>query len=393
MSISSTIDPVLRDATESAGIPGVVGLAANERGIIYQGAFGRLGVDRPEPMRVDSVFRIASMTKAITGAAIMQLIEQGRIGLEQPAGEIAEQLRNPQVLEGFDAEGKPRLRPARAPITIRHLLTHTSGFSYDLFNADVGRYMQLAGLPSIATCKNDSLRAPLIFDPGTRWEYGISIDWLGKIVQAVSGKPLEDYVADHIAGPLGMRDTTFKPDAALRERMVSAHARQPDGKVVPIAFEFPTDADFVMGGGGLVSTGPDYLRFTRMLLGGGTLDGARVLKPETVALMRQNHIGAIDVPTLFKSDNPAMALTAELLPGVTKKWGLSFLLNVEPLPTERGAYSMAWAGVHNTFFWVDPERGVTAVLMMQLLPANDTAVLDTLVRYEVALYQALGQGA
>jgi methyl acetate hydrolase len=393
MSISSTIDPVLRDATESAGIPGVVGLAANERGIIYHGAFGRLGVDRPEPMRVDSVFRIASMTKAITGAAIMQLIEQGRIGLEQPAGEIAEQLRNPQVLEGFDAEGKPRLRPARAPVTIRHLLTHTSGFSYDLFNADVGRYMQLAGLPSIATCKNDSLRAPLIFDPGTRWEYGISIDWLGKIVQAVSGKPLEDYVADHVAGPLGMRDTTFKPDAALRERMVSAHARQPDGKVAPIAFEFPTDADFVMGGGGLVSTGPDYLRFTRMLLGGGTLDGARVLKPETVALMRQNHIGAIDVPTLFKSDNPAMALTAELLPGVTKKWGLSFLLNAEPLPTGRGAYSMAWAGVHNTFFWVDPERGVAAVLMMQLLPANDTAVLDTLVRYEIALYQALGQGA
>jgi CubicO group peptidase (beta-lactamase class C family) len=393
MSISSTIDPVLRDATESAGIPGIVGLAANERGVIYQGAFGRLGVDRPEPIQVDSVFRIASMTKAVTGAAVMQLIEQGRIGLEQPAGEIAEQLRNPQVLEGFDAEGKPRLRPARAPVTIRHLLTHTSGFSYDLFNADVGRYMQLAGLPSIATCKNDSLRAPLIFDPGTRWEYGISIDWLGKIVQAVSGKPLEDYVAEHIAGPLGMRDTTFKPDAALRERMVSAHARQPDGKVAPIAFEFPTDADFVMGGGGLVSTGPDYLRFTRMLLGGGTLDGARVLKPETVALMRQNHIGAIDVPTLFKSDNPAMALTAELLPGVTKKWGLSFLLNVEPLPTERGAYSMAWAGVHNTFFWVDPERGVAAVLMMQLLPANDTAVLDTLVRYEIALYQALGQGA
>ncbi len=391
MNISSTIDPVLRDSIQSAGIPGIVGLAATGHDVIYQGAFGHLGVDRPEPMRLDSVFRIASMTKAITGAAIMQLIEQGRIGLEQPAGEIADYLRDPPVLEGFDAEGKPKLRPAHAPITIRHLLTHTSGFSYDLFNTDVGRYMQLAGLPSIATCKNDSLRAPLIFDPGTRWEYGISIDWLGKIVQAVSGKPLEDYVVDHIAGPVGMRDTTFKPDPALRERMVSAHARQPDGKVAAIDFEFPTDADFVMGGGGLVSTGPDYLRFTRMVLNGGTLDGARVLKPETVALMRQNHIGDIDVPTLFKSDNPAMALTAELLPGVTKKWGLSFLLNAEPLPTGRGAYAMAWAGVHNTFFWIDPERGVTAVLMMQLLPANDTAVLETLVRYEIALYKALNQ--
>ncbi len=393
MNFSSTIDPILRDATQSARIPGIVALAATQGDVIYQGAFGRLGVDRPEPMRLDSVFRIASMTKAITGTAIMQLIEQSRIGLEQPAGEIVDQLRDPQVLEGFDAEGKPKLRPARAPITIRHLLTHTSGFSYDLFNADVGRYMQLAGLPSIATCKNDSLRAPLIFNPGTRWEYGIGIDWLGKIVQAVSGKPLEDYVADHIAGPLGMKDTTFKPDAALRSRMVSAHSRQQGGKVVPIEFEFPTDGDFVMGGGGLVSTGPDYLRFTRMLLNRGTLDGVQVLKPDTVALMRRNHIGEIDVPTLFKSDNPAMALAAELLPGITKKWGLSFLLNVEPLPTGRGAYSMAWAGVHNTYFWIDPERGVTAVLMMQLLPANDEAVLDTLVRYEIALYQALKQGA
>ncbi len=253
--------------------------------MIYEGAFGVRTAGKPDKVHVDSVFRIASMTKAITAAAIMQLIEQGRIGLEQPAGEIVDGLSNPIVLEGFDAEGKARVRPARGPITLRHLLTHTSGFSYDLFNADVGRYMQQAGLPSIATCKNDSLKAPLIFDPGTRWEYGISIDWLGKIVQAVSGKPLEDYVADHIAGPLGMEDTSFKPSPELRARMVSTHARQPDGTAAPIEFEFPTDADFVMGGGGLVSTGPDYLRFTRMLLAGGTLGGARLFKPETVALM------------------------------------------------------------------------------------------------------------
>jgi methyl acetate hydrolase len=389
MSFQDTIDPILREATESSGVPGIVGLAANSKGILYQNAFGRLGVDRPEPIKLDSVFRIASMTKAITAAAIMQLIEQGRIGLEQQAGEIVEGLRNPQVLEGFDEKGTPRLRPARTPITIRHLLTHTSGFSYDLFNAEVGRYMQWAGLPSIATCKNDSLRAPLIFDPGTRWEYGISIDWLGKIVEQVSGKRLETYVEDHIAGPLGMKDTSFKPSEALRARTVSAHSRQPDGKVVAIEFEFPTDADFVMGGGGLVSTGPDYLRFTRMLLNKGTLESARIFKPETVALMRQNHIGAIEVPTLFKSDNPAMAVTAELLPGITKKWGLSFLLNVEPLPTGRGAYSMSWAGVHNTFFWIDPDRDLTAVLMMQLLPANDPTVLDILLRYEFALYRAL----
>lgn len=390
MSLNAAIDPILRQVIETSSIPGIVGLAANRGGVIYQGAFGRLGVDRDAPMRLDSVFRIASMTKAITATAIMQLIEQGRIGLEQPAGEIVAGLRDPQVLEGFDAAGKPRLRPARGAILIRHLLTHTSGFSYDLFNAEVGRYMEQAGLPGIATCKNDSLKAPLIFDPGTSWEYGIGIDWLGKIVQQVSGKPLETYVADHIAGPLGMKDTSFKPDAALRARMVTVHGTAPDGKLVPIEFEFPSDADFVMGGGGLVSTGPDYLRFTRMILNDGALDGARILKPETVALMRQNHIGAIEVPTEFKSDNPALALPIELLPGVTKKWGLSFLLNEQPLPTGRGAWSLSWSGVMNTYFWVDPARDLTAVLMMQLLPAGAPEVIEALVRYEIGLYRALG---
>jgi methyl acetate hydrolase len=385
--MSEAIDRVLTDPVESGKLPGVVGLVANDSGIIYQGAFGRRAVDRPDPMTLDSVFRIASMTKAVTAVAAMQLIEAGRIGLEQPIGEILPFARDVQVLEGFDDSGKPRLRAPERAVTVRHLLTHTSGYGYDIFNPDLGRYVQTMGLPSIITCKLDSLKVPLLFDPGTRWEYGIGIDLAGRIVETVSGQDLEAYFQQHIFGPLRMGDSSFRPTEAMRARLVGTHARGPDGKVAPISFEFPQDAEFLMGGGGLYSTASDYLTFCRMLLAGGTLDGRQVLKPETVKLMGQNHIGALDVPIL-RSDNPQLALEVEFFPGIIKKWGLSFLINMSDVPGGRAAGSLAWAGVHNTFFWVDPASRLTAVLMMQLLPANDPVVLETLLGFEAAIYAA-----
>lgn len=388
--MKQAIDRVLKEPVASGMLPGVVGLAANDKGIFYQGAFGRRRVDAPDPMTLDAVFRIASMTKAITATAAMQLVEAGRIGLEQPMGEIAPEIAQVQVLEGLDTNGQPKLRAPKRPVTLRHLLTHTSGYSYDIFNADVGRYFEVTGLPSVLTCKNASLHAPLIFDPGERWEYGIGIDWAGKIVEAVSGRDLEAYFQENIFGPLGMKDSTFRPSEALQKRMVGTHARQPDGKVVPIAFEVPPDPEFLMGGGGLHSTGPDYLAYTRMMLNRGELNGVRVLKPETVAMMGQNHIGTVEVP-MFKSANPALARDFDFFPGMVKKWGLSFIINTEEAPTGRAAGSLAWAGVHNTFFWIDPTKRVAAVLMMQMLPANDEVVLTTLARFEQAIYQGLKQ--
>ncbi|HQT76599.1 MAG: 1,4-butanediol diacrylate esterase [Rhodospirillales bacterium 20-64-7] len=388
--MSESINRVLTNPVESGKLPGVVGLVADDAGILYQGAFGRRAVDQPAPMTLDSVFRIASMTKAITATAAMQLIEAGRIGLEQPIGELLPFTRDVQVLEGFDAAGKPRLRAPAQPVTVRHLLTHTSGYGYDIFNADLGRYVAAAGLPSILTCRHDALKVPLLFDPGTRWEYGIGIDLAGRIVETVTGQDLDTYFHQHIFAPLGMTSSSFRPTEAMQARMVGTHARGPDGTVAPLSFEFPQDAEFLMGGGGLYSTAADYLAFCRMLLGGGTLDGQRVLKPETVRLMGQNHIGAIDVPKL-RSDNPQMALEVEFFPGIVKKWGLSFLINMGDLPGGRAAGSLAWAGVHNTFFWVDPASRLTAVLMMQLLPANDPAVLETLMGFEGAVYGAFAR--
>jgi CubicO group peptidase (beta-lactamase class C family) len=338
-------------------------------------------------MTVDSVFRIASMTKAVTGAAAMQLVEEGRIGLDQPMGDVLPVVRDVQVLEGFDADGAPQLRDPKTPVTLRHLLTHTSGYGYDIFHADLGRYVQIAGLPSILTCKNDALRVPLLFDPGTNWEYGIGIDLAGKVVEAVSGETLESYFQQHIFEPLGMRDTSFVLRDDMVRRLVGTHARGADGKPAPIAFESAPDAEFQMGGGGLYSTAPDYLTFTRMLLAGGTLDGVEVLKPETVRLMGRNAIGDLEVPIL-RSDNPAMALEVEMFPGQVKKWGLSFIINTADVEGGRAAESLAWGGVHNTFFWIDINRQITAVVMMQILPASDPHVLATMVNFEQALYAA-----
>lgn len=385
--MNDTIERHLTQAVTSGAVPGIVALAADTNREIYRGAFGVCGPTDPAPMRLDSVFRIASMTKAITSAAAMQLVEQGRLGLEQPMQEIAPEIGEARVLTGFDADGKPHTRAPKCEITLRHLLTHTSGYSYDLFNKSVGSYMEYHQLPSIATCRYAALKAPLVFDPGDRWEYGIGIDWVGRIVEIVSGLTLADYLDQHFFKPLDMPDTAFVLRPDMRSRLVEAAARGADGTLSRIDFEFPADGDFHMGGGGLYSTGPDYLRFTRMILGGGSLDGIRVLAPETVKLMGQNAIGDIAVPP-FVSDNPAMALSADIFPGQIARWGLSFVINTEDIPGCRAANSLAWAGVHNTFFWIDPTRQLTAVLMMQLLPANDPQVLSTLIGYEQALYSS-----
>ncbi len=241
-------------------------------------------------------------------------------------------LANPSVLEGWDADGKPRLRPAKRAVTLRHLLTHTAGFSYEIWNADIERYQQHAGIPGITTCENKALTTPLIADPGTRWEYGINIDHAGKLVEALSGQRLDAYLQDHIFAPLGMRDTGFRLRPDQRSRLAAMHARSPDdGKLTTIPFEMPQEPEFHMGGGGLYSTAGDYLAFCRMVLNRGSLNGARVLRPETVELMGQNHMGDINVTKLVTVASAA-SYDAEFFPGMVKKWGLGFMISTEAVP-------------------------------------------------------------
>jgi len=388
MSSIQSIDAVLRRAAAAKEVPGVVAMAATDQGLLYAGAFGTRELGKEAPMTLDTVVWIASMTKAITATAAMQLIERDEIKLEQPASEVVAELTSPQVLEGFDASGHPRLRPARQPLTIRHLLTHTAGFTYDIWSAPMGQYQTYAGVPGVITCQNAALMTPLLCDPGERWEYGISIDWVGKIVEAVSGQRLDRYLAEHICQPLGMHDTAFKLSPSMRTRLASVHQRGDDGSLQPTAMELPQEPEFHMGGGGLYSTAQDYLAFTQMLLHRGTFNGNQILRPETVALMAQNHIGALNV-TELKTAAPAASNDANFWPGMACKWGLSFLINPERTPQGRSAGSLAWAGLANTFFWVDPSKRVTGVYLTQILPFFDPKAIGLFRDYETAVYQAL----
>jgi methyl acetate hydrolase len=356
---------------------------------LYEGAFGKRNLTTGEPMTIDTVCWIASMTKAITGACTMQLVEQGKLDLDAPAEQWVPMLKEAQVLEGWDAEGKPKLRPPTRPITLRQLLTHTAGFSYEFWNADILRYQEVMGVPNIASGKIAALKTPLLFDPGERWEYGISIDFAGLAVEAVSGKKLSAYMQDHLLGPLGMNDTAFKIRPDMRARLATIHARGEDGALTPIEFELPQDPEFDLGGGGLYGTAGDYARFVRMVLNRGELDGVRVLDAETVDLMCQNVIGDLRV-TPMKTVMPQFSNDAEFFPGLPKGWGLTWQVNLEPAPTGRSAGSLQWAGIANSYFWIDPVRGIGGVYLTQILPFADTKSLPLFEAFETEVYRALG---
>jgi methyl acetate hydrolase len=392
MESKAQIDQVLRQKSEAKEIPGVVAMAATGSEVIYQDAFGKRDLSKDDPMTADSVFWIASMTKAITAAAGMQLVEQGKLSLDEPIGKVLPDLAAPQVLEGFDADGEPKLRPAKSPITLRQLMTHTAGFCYNLWNGDMAKYLEKTGLPAITTCKNDALKTPLASDPGTRWEYGINIDFVGKAVEAASGKRLDAYLRDHIFAPLGMSDTGFKIGHEQRKRLVGMHARGPDGSLTPIPFELDQDPEFHMGGGGLYSTAGDYIKFTQMILNKGRGNGNQVLKPETVATMGQNHIGELSMTKMISAD-PGATNDVDLYPEMVKKWGLSFVINTAKTQEGRSPGSLAWAGLANTYFWIDPARDVTGVILMQLLPFVDKSCLEAYADFERGVYAGLDAGS
>jgi CubicO group peptidase (beta-lactamase class C family) len=272
---------------------------------------------------------------------------------------------------------------------LRHLLTHTAGFSYELWNADIVRYQQVKGIPGIGTCQNLALRTPLVADPGERWEYGIGIDWTGKMVEAVSGKKLGVYLQENLFGPLGMKSTAFRITPAMRERIAKVHQRGNDGKFTPTDFAMPEEPEFEMGGGGLYSTAGDYLMFVRMILNRGKANGNQVLKPETVDLMSRNAMGDLKV-VMLKTVMPDLTNDAEFFPGMPKNWGLSFMINEQAAPTGRSVGSLAWAGLANTYFWIDPSKSIGGVYLTQILPFADTKSLSLFYAFEKAVYQSLG---
>ncbi len=372
------IDETLRTGIAQRKIPAAVGMVASADKILYSGAFGTRDTSGVL-VTPDSIFSIASMTKAITTTAALQLVEQGKVKLDEPISKYLPKLANLQVLDGFGADGKPRLRPAKTAVTLKHLLTHTSGICYDTWDADMFRYAKSLGGPPPAV-------PTLMFEPGTRWQYGMGVDWAGRLVEAISGVSLEEYFQTHICGPLEMHDTSYLLPASKFDRLVSTYDRQPDGSLQQSPRTAPSAPKEFNGGGGLFSTTGDYTRFMQMILRKGRgVNGTRILQSKTVESMEINQIGAATAGKM-KTQRPDTSSDVDIQPGSSEKWGLGFLINTTPYPAGRSAGSLAWAGIFNTFYWIDPKRSLCAVLMMQFLPFVDKEAIGLLGDFERAVY-------
>jgi CubicO group peptidase (beta-lactamase class C family) len=365
---------ILHEAVEAGRVAGVAAAVTGPEGTLFQDSAGSTEIGGGQPVTAATLFWIASMTKPITSVAAMQLVEQGKLSLDAPIGDLLPELAAPQILENG------ALRPARRNITLRHLLTHTSGFSYVFASAELAAYTEAQGF-RFAPGKRASYHLPLLFEPGERWEYGISTDWVGLAVEAASGETLDAYFANHVTGPLGMADTVFLPNDEQLARRTAIHQRQADGELAALPPTPPKIPEFFSGGGGLYSTLADYQKFLRIFLN----DGAGIISPATVAEMSRNQIGDLRAGVIPTAD-PAFNTATDVYPGMDSKWGFGFLLNPERGRFGRSPGSLNWAGIANTYFWIDPERKVAAVIMMQTLPAGDPGAIMTYCAFEAAIY-------
>ena len=368
---SAKIDTALRTGIATRKIPAAVGMVASGNKILYQGAFG---IRDPSgvPVKTDSIFSIQSMTKAITTAAALQMVEQSKVQLDEPVAKYLPKLAKLEVLRGFDNAGKPILSAAKTQVTLKHLLTHTSGFCYDTWDGEMFRYTAGQPTPEVP---------PLMFEAGTRWQYGQGIDWAGRLVETLSGMSLEDYFQAKILKPLGMIDTSYIVPAAKFDRLVTGYHRQENGSLLASERKLPIPPKSFNGGGGLYSTAADYVRFMQMILN----QGQGILKPQTVESMRTNQIGGLTAGKM-KSYKPWISSDVDIQPGHTEKWGLGFLINTTPYSGGRAAGSLAWAGLENTFYWIDPKNSLCAVLLMRLLPFVDKQAVGLLDDFEKAVY-------
>jgi methyl acetate hydrolase len=382
------LDDVLARATQGADrVPGVVAMITDREGNIYEGAAGERTLGHGEPMTLDTTFALFSTTKAITGTAVLQCVEEGLLDLDAPAATYVPDIGELKVLDGFDAGGNPVLREPKRDITTRMLLLHTAGFGYDFFNESYNRLSQEHGQPSVITCSKAALTTPLLFDPGEKWEYGTNIDWAGQVVESIRGQRLGDVMRERIFEPLEMADTAFTMSPSMKDRLAPIHQRESDGSLTPlIGFELPAEPEVHMGGHGLHGTVGDYMKFIRMWLNDGAGTSGRVLSSETVAAAVQNGLEGQHVG-LLPGVLPTLSNDAEFFPGVPKGWAYSFMTNEEVAPTGRPAGSLAWAGLANLYYWIDRQTGVGGFWATQILPFADAGSINGYLEFETAVYQ------
>jgi methyl acetate hydrolase len=382
----SELDDVIRTAVERQDVPFAVAMVGGRDGVRWSGSAGeaRPGVAAAN----NTIFRIYSMTKAVGSTAAMILMDRGKLDPDTPVAEILPEFAKKQVLEGFDAAGKPLMRPPRTQATVRHLATHTSGLTYEFWNAELQRYLQSTGQPSILSGLREGLDYPLMFDPGQRWEYGIGIDWLGQVVEKVDGRAIDDFCRDEIFLPLGMQDTRFEVEPDMAPRLSSVRMRGEDGLFADFELAPPSRPAFYGMGHALYSTAPDYMRFLRMYLNKGQLDGHRILSETGLARLLANQIG--DTSTvLLKTAAPSITADAEFFPGRRKSHSMGFQRIDEDVPGMRSAGSQFWAGVCNTHFWFDPKKDVIGIIMTQTLPFVEPRFMGVYEAFERGVYRTL----
>lgn len=387
--LQTSLDAVLANTVAAAGgAPGVVAMLTDREGVLYEGAAGHRQLGQPQPMTPDTVMAIFSTTKALTGTLAMMLVEQGRVSLDDPVRRYVPEIVEIQVLDGFAADGTPRLRAPRRDMTLRHLLLHTAGFSYEFFSADDLRFREHHGIPSVVSSTFDSVRTVLLADPGERWGYGVNIDWLGKVIEAVHGRRLGEVMHAQLLAPLGMHDTAFTMTPSMQARRACIHQRDAEGRLVPVPeLVLPQPPAMDMGGHGLYATVGDYLKFLRLILNDGVADsGERLLAAATVAQMATNGLGPLKVGG-WQTSIPSLSNSGEFFPGLSRSWGLTFMVNDEPAPTGRPAGSLMWAGLANLYYWIDRQHGIAGYWATQVLPFQDIGSYPGFVDFETAVYR------
>ena len=382
----SELNRVIDEAVARQDLPFAVAMTANANGVTWSGAAGEAAPGKTAAL--DTVFRIFSMTKAVGSTAAMILMDRGQLKPETTVESVLPEFAEIKLLEGFDANGKPKLRAPKVKATARHLATHTSGFVYEFWNADMPRYMEATGAPTILSGLKVALNYPLLFEPGERWDYGIGIDWLGQMVEKIDGRRIDQFCKEEIFDPLGMNDTRCEVEPHMAARLAGVSIRGEDGKFAPFDLAPPSHPEVYGMGHALYSTAPDYMRFLRMYLNKGQLDGKRILSAACVDSMLANQIGSTPIPRM-KTVAPAITADTEFFPGKRKSHSMAFMRFDEDIPGMRHAGSQAWAGVLNSHYWFDPKAGLAGLLMTQSLPFVEPRFMDTYERFERETYKHL----
>lgn len=376
---SENMDRILSDAVAAQDVPFVVAMSANAQGVTYSGSAGQAAAGRAAGE--DTVFRIFSATKAVGSLAAMIMIDRGKMSMDTPVADVLPDWNRLRVLDGWDGD-TPLMRAPRTTATMRHLATHRSGLEYEFWCSETARYLEATGHPSILSGTKASLSYPLMYDPGERWGYGPSIDWLGQAVEALDGRRVDRFCREEIFDPLGMDDTLFEPDA-LADRLATVQARGEDGDFGPFELAPPPSPEVYGMGHCLYSTAPDYVKFLRMILNGGELNGNRILSQGAFAAMLENQMEG----KLFeRMVTAAPQVTADVVLPEGTTHSFAAVRSEADVPGRRKSGTQSWAGVCNTHYWVDRSSDVAGVIFTQSLPFVEEPYMRTYKAFETAVY-------